>query len=119
MEDINLHFTGDFHAIAAAHNLLCAMLDNHLHQGNALQIDNRLIPLKRVVDMNDRALRTSDSRHPVERAAEARAGGVTKRHAWTLVEAIRHLLTLVLTVQPSIWTTGVLARTWTVCVRCV
>lgn len=57
MEDINLHFTGDFHAISAAHNLLAAMLDNHLHQGNHLQIDPRTIVWKRVVDMNDRQLR--------------------------------------------------------------
>jgi len=57
MEDINLHFTGDFHAIGAAHNLLAAMIDNHIHQGNALNIDPRLIQWKRVVDMNDRALR--------------------------------------------------------------
>ena len=57
MEDINLHFTGDFHAIGAAHNLLSAMLDNHLQQGNVLNIDPRTITWKRVVDMNDRALR--------------------------------------------------------------
>ncbi len=57
MEDINLHFTGDFHAIGAAHNLLAAMLDNHIHHGNALDIDPRLISYKRVLDMNDRALR--------------------------------------------------------------
>lgn len=57
MEDINLHFTGDFHAIGAAHNLLAAIVDNHLHQGNALRLDMRRIAWKRVVDMNDRALR--------------------------------------------------------------
>lgn len=57
MEDINLHFTGDFHAIGAAHNLLAAMLDNHIHHGNALDVDPRLIAWRRVVDMNDRALR--------------------------------------------------------------
>src|SRR5205814_3679255 len=57
MEDINLHFTGDMHAIGAAHNLLSAMLDNHLSQGNALGLDPRRILWKRVVDMNDRALR--------------------------------------------------------------
>lgn len=57
MEDINLHFTGDMHAITAANNLLCAMLDNHMQQGNALRIDQRRIMLKRVLDMNDRALR--------------------------------------------------------------
>ena len=57
MEDINLHFTGDMHAISAANNLLCAMVDNHIQQGNALGIDQRRIIFKRVVDMNDRALR--------------------------------------------------------------
>ena len=57
MEDINLHFTGDFHAIGAANNLLAAMLDNHMQQGNVLGIDPRRITWKRVVDMNDRALR--------------------------------------------------------------
>lgn len=57
MEDINLHFTGDFHAIGVAHNLLSAMIDNHINHGNELAIDSRRIKWKRVVDMNDRALR--------------------------------------------------------------
>src|SRR2546427_3165361 len=57
MEDINLHFTGDMHAIGAAHNLLAAMLDNHLAQGNPLNLDTRRITWRRVLDMNDRALR--------------------------------------------------------------
>ena len=57
MEDINLHFTGDMHAIGAANNLLAAMIDNHIHQGNLLGIDPRRIPWKRCVDMNDRQLR--------------------------------------------------------------
>lgn len=57
MEDINLHFTGDMHAITAANNLCCAMLDNHMQQGNALNIDPRRILIKRCLDMNDRALR--------------------------------------------------------------
>ena len=57
MEDINLHFTGDFHAITSAHNLLAAMIDNHVHWGNALDIDVRRIVWRRVMDMNDRALR--------------------------------------------------------------
>lgn len=57
MEDINLHFTGDMHAITSANNLLCAMLDNHLQQGNFLNIDQRQILIKRCLDMNDRALR--------------------------------------------------------------
>jgi len=57
MEDINLHFTGDFYAITAAHNLLAALIDNHIHWGNALDIDSRRVTWRRVVDMNDRALR--------------------------------------------------------------
>jgi formate--tetrahydrofolate ligase len=57
MEDINLHFTGDFHAITSAHNLLAAVVDNHLHQGNALRLDPRRVTWKRALDMNDRALR--------------------------------------------------------------
>ena len=57
MDEINLHFTGDFHAISSAHNLLSAMLDNHLHQGNRLDIDQRRITWPRTMDMNDRALR--------------------------------------------------------------
>lgn len=57
MEDINLHFTGDMHAITSANNLCCAMLDNHMQQGNALNIDPRRILIKRCLDMNDRALR--------------------------------------------------------------
>ncbi|MBQ3918644.1 MAG: formate--tetrahydrofolate ligase [Oscillospiraceae bacterium] len=59
MEDINLHFTGDMHAITAANNLLCAMLDNHMQQGNALSIDARRIMIDRCLDMNDRALRNA------------------------------------------------------------
>lgn len=58
MEDINLHFTGDMHAITAANNLLCAVLDNHMQQGNALKLDQRRILFKRCMDMNDRALRS-------------------------------------------------------------
>ena len=58
MEDINLHFTGDMHAITTANNLLCAAIDNHIHQGNTLRIDSRRIIFKRVMDMNDRALRS-------------------------------------------------------------
>ncbi len=57
MEDINLHFTGDIHAVTAANNLLCALLDNHIQQGNALRIDQRRILIDRCMDMNDRALR--------------------------------------------------------------
>ena len=57
MEDINLHFTGDFHAITTAHNLLAALIDNHIFQGNALDLDVNRIVWKRVLDINDRALR--------------------------------------------------------------
>ena len=57
MEDMNLHFTGDFHAITSAHNLLSAMIDNHIYWGNALGIDSRRVAWRRVMDMNDRALR--------------------------------------------------------------
>src|SRR5699024_3395886 len=57
MEDINLHFTGDLHAITSANNALSAMIDNHIHRGNDLNIDPRKIEWKRVMDMNDRALR--------------------------------------------------------------
>ncbi len=57
MEDINLHFNGDFHAITTANNALSAFIDNHIHQGNELGIDQRRIEWKRVLDMNDRALR--------------------------------------------------------------
>ena len=57
MEEMNLHFTGDFHAITSAHNLLAAMIDNHIYWGNALEIDERRVAWRRVMDMNDRALR--------------------------------------------------------------
>ena len=57
MEDINLHFTGDMHAIGVAHNLLSAMVDNHIYWGNKEEIDVRRVQWRRVVDMNDRALR--------------------------------------------------------------
>ena len=56
MEDINLHFNGDFHAITTANNALSAFIDNHIHQGNDLAIDVRRVEWKRVLDMNDRAL---------------------------------------------------------------
>src|SRR5438128_11694450 len=58
MEDINLHFTGDLHAIGVAHNLLAALIDNHLYWGNALGLDSRRVACRRVMDMNDRALRS-------------------------------------------------------------
>ena len=61
MEDINLHFTGDFHAITSAHSLLSAMIDNHIYWGNPTKIDSRKVAFRRVVDMNDRSLRTITS----------------------------------------------------------
>lgn len=81
MEDINLHFTGDFHAITSAHSLLAALLDNHIHQGNALNIDTRKIVWKRVVDMNDRALRN------IVIGLGARADGVTRQDGFDITVA--------------------------------
>lgn len=81
MEDINLHFTGDFHAIGAANNLLAAMLDNHIHQGNALGIDSRKITWKRVVDMNDRQLR-----HVVD-GLQGRLNGVPREDGFDITVA--------------------------------
>ncbi len=81
MEDINLHFTGDFHAIGAAHNLLSALLDNHLQQGNVLNIDPRQIQWKRVVDMNDRALRK------IMIGAGGQANGVLREDGYDIVVA--------------------------------
>ena len=81
MEDINLHFTGDFSAIAAAHNLLSALVDNHVHHGNALGIDPANITWKRVMDMNDRALRSIT--YPVGRAG----GEATRRDGFDIVAA--------------------------------
>ena len=80
-EDINLHFTGDFHAIGAANNLLCAMVDNHIYQGNALGIDPKSIPLHRCVDMNDRQLRyTVDG-------IGGRVNGVPREDSWDITVA--------------------------------
>lgn len=81
MEDINLHFTGDFHAITSAHSLLAALLDNHIHQGNALNIDTRRIVWKRVVDMNDRALRN------IVVGLGARADGVPRQDGFDITVA--------------------------------
>ena len=81
MEDINLHFTGDFHAIGAANNLLSAMLDNHIHQGNKLGIDPKRITWKRVVDMNDRALRN------VVVGLGRKADGVTREDGFDITVA--------------------------------
>jgi formyltetrahydrofolate synthetase len=81
MADINLHFTGDFHAIASAHALLSALLDNHLQQGNPLDIDTRRITWPRTIDMNDRALR-----HAVIGLGGA-ANGVAREERWVIVPA--------------------------------
>ena len=85
MEDINLHFTGDFHAIGAANNLLAAMLDNHIQQGNSLNIDPRRITWKRAVDMNDRQLRN------IVDGLGQRADG-TPRHAELCLRTARKAL---------------------------
>jgi len=81
MEDINLHFTGDFHAIGAANNLLAAMLDNHIHQGNALGIDPGKITWKRCVDMNDRQLRY------IVDGCGGRSNGVTREDGFDITVA--------------------------------
>ena len=93
MEDINLHFTGDFHAISSAHALLAAMLDNHLHHGNALGIDPRRITWPRTIDMNDRALRD----------AVIGLGGVANGHAreerWVIIPASEVMAILALAIS--------------------
>jgi formate--tetrahydrofolate ligase len=81
MADINLHFTGDFHAIASAHSLLSAMLDNHLQQGNPLAIDTRKITWPRTIDMNDRALR-----HAVI-GLGGTANGIAREERWVIIPA--------------------------------
>lgn len=81
MEDLNLHFTGDFHAITAANNLLAALLDNHLHQGNALNIDSQQITFRRCMDINDRALR-----HTVV-GLGGRVNGVTREDGFMITVA--------------------------------
>lgn len=81
MEDINLHFTGDLHAIGAANNLIAAMLDNHIHQGNALDIDTNKVTWRRCVDMNDRQLRN------VVDGLGAKADGVTRQDGFDITVA--------------------------------
>lgn len=81
MEDINLHFTGDFHAIGAANNLLAAMLDNHIHQGNALDIDLKKITWRRAVDMNDRQLRN------ITNGLGGKGDGVTRQDGFDITVA--------------------------------
>jgi formate--tetrahydrofolate ligase len=95
MEEINLHFTGDMHAISSAHNLLAAMLDNHLQQGNLLDIDPRTITFPRVVDMNDRALRN------IVLGLGGRTGGVPREgsYAITVASEVMAILCLSNTLQ--------------------
>src|SRR5258708_1051950 len=81
MEDINLHFTGDFHAIASANALLSALLDNHLHQGNALNIDPRRITWPRTIDMNDRALRKAVI------GLGGASDGIVREEKWVIIPA--------------------------------
>ena len=81
MEDINLHFTGDFHAISSAHSLLSALLDNHLTQGNPLNIDSRRITWPRTIDMNDRALRQAII------GLGGVANGIVREERWVIIPA--------------------------------
>ena len=96
MEDINLHFTGDFHAIGAANNLLAAMLDNHIQQGNALDIDARKITWKRCVDMNDRQLRNIIVRH-----GRKNATGVPREDGFDITVASEIMAVLCLGQRPD------------------
>ena len=95
MEDINLHFTGDFHAIGAANNLLAALIDNHIHHGNALGIDSRNITWKRVVDMNDRQLR-----HIVD-GLNGRVNGVPREDGYDITVASEIMAVLCLANDPE------------------
>lgn len=95
MVDINLHFTGDFHAVASAHSLLSAMIDNHLHQGNALGIDPRRITWPRTIDMNDRALR-----HCVIGLGGV-ANGVVREERFVIIPASEVMAILALTAGPE------------------
>ena len=90
METLNLHLTGDFHAVTAAHNLLAAMVDNHLHQGNALGLDPRNISWRRVLDVNDRALRN------VVVGLGARMDGVTRQSGFDITAASEIMVILAL-----------------------
>ena len=95
MEDINLHFTGDFHAITSAHNLLAALLDNHLHQGNALAADARRITWPRAMDMNDRALR-----HVVV-GLGGPLGGIPREDRFVITPASEIMAVLALATDPA------------------
>ncbi|MFL5579645.1 MAG: formate--tetrahydrofolate ligase [Gemmatimonadaceae bacterium] len=95
MEDINLHFTGDFHAISSAHALLAALLDNHLHQGNALGIDPRRITWPRTIDMNDRALRDCVI------GLGGAANGVPREERFVIIPASEVMAVLALSTSPE------------------
>jgi formate--tetrahydrofolate ligase len=95
MADINLHFTGDFHAIASAHALLSAMLDNHLQQGNVLNVDTRRITWPRTIDMNDRALR-----HAVI-GLGGPANGVVREERWVIIPASEVMAIVALATSPE------------------
>jgi len=95
MEDINLHFTGDFHAISSAHALLAAMLDNHLHQGNTLGIDSRRITWPRTIDMNDRALRDCVI------GLGGVANGVVREERWVIIPASEVMAIVALATSPA------------------
>jgi len=95
MEDINLHFTGDFHAIASAHALLAAMLDNHLHQSNALGIDPRRITWPRTIDMSDRALRDCVI------GLGGVANGVAREERWVIIPASEVMAIVALATGPE------------------
>jgi formate--tetrahydrofolate ligase len=95
MEDINLHFTGDFHAISSAHALLAAMLDNHLHQGNALGLDPRRITWPRTIDMNDRALRD------MVIGLGGVANGVVREDRFVIIPASEVMAILALATSPA------------------
>jgi formate--tetrahydrofolate ligase len=95
MEDINLHFTGDFHAISSAHALLAALLDNHLHQGNTLGIDSRRITWPRTIDMNDRALRDCVI------GLGGVANGVAREERWVIIPASEVMAIVALATSPA------------------
>jgi formate--tetrahydrofolate ligase len=95
MEDINLHFTGDFHAISSAHALLAAMLDNHLHHGNALGLDSRRITWPRTIDMNDRALRDCVI------GLGGVANGVAREERWVIIPASEVMAIVALATSPA------------------
>lgn len=94
MEDINLHFTGDFHAIGAANNLLAALIDNHIHHGNKLDIDTRKITWKRAVDMNDRQLRY------IVDGLQGKANGVPREDGFQITVASEIMAILALSENP-------------------